>query len=220
MIGVLEVRKIFKITMLLAGLLVTANASAYAVVGGVVQDGVGTDAGTYIGYMGNVHLGLPADVRGSGNPNWIGTDQLYAYDYGLDYAYSYDSNSLDHFDSDSTVFVHWYRFTSDVAGFLSAFYEWGTNVTSFSLSFYTNGDNTDTPILTKTFSELHLYDNFTDTFPAGDLLVRIEGAANGANNGYKVQLYPTAVPIPPAALLFISALAAFGVIGRKKVLSA
>jgi hypothetical protein len=216
--------------LLLAGVLLTTSVSAYTVVGGVVQDGTGTDVAgeSFISHIGNVHLGLPAGVRGATDPNWIGSDKLYTDPYGLGLSsqYSYVDNVVDQFATNGTPTVHWYQFTSDILSLHSAFYEWGTDLTSFTISFFLSGDNSDSAIYSRTFTQSdlasytnnHLYENDFANISAGEILMRIEGTANGVNSGYKVHL--SAVPLPPAALLFISALAGFGVIGRKKPRSA
>lgn len=224
----IEVRKLIRITgLLIIGMLATANVSAYYYDGTDVRYGTsitpgGTAPGDYLGNIGNVHDGLPEAVRGVSNPNWIGSDYIYTnvFNYGPTNPLSYTPNPVAGFESDGTTSVHWFLFSSDHIGLLNAFYEWGADIASFSIDFYQN-DGSDTSIFSKTitsaeFAAGHLYHDDFASFPAGEVLMRITGNASGDNSGYKVQLYPSAVPLPPAAMLFVSALAGFGVIGRKK----
>ncbi len=230
-----EVKKLIRITMLLiTGLLVSTNVSAYYLDGSDIRSSIAPNDiadGDYLGSIGNVHDGLPAEVRGIGNPNWIGSDYIYSNNYGLGPSVyiSYTSNDKDSFNSDGSNTVHWYQFSSNQESPLNAFYELGTDISSFAISFYIDGGDSDDAIFSKIFSaaelsaasSLHLYDYGFTNVPAGDLLIKIEGNADGTTNlGYKVQLYTTAVPLPPAVVLFISALAGFGVIGRKKARNA
>ncbi len=219
--------------LLLAGLLVATNVSAYTVVGGVVQDSLGNPVdgqyvysgafgGAFEGYIGNVHLGLPTVPASN-----IGTPFLVTNPADLTNVANYTINGDDRFALDGSTTVHWYKFTTSMAGSLDAFYEWDNGISSFKLEVFSYGGS-DTALSTDVFDQTFISTNnghFDDlgfvTLPAaGDWLIRIEG--NGLddgliNEGYSVYLAPTTVvPLPPAALLFISALAGFGVIGRKK----
>jgi hypothetical protein len=233
-----EVKKLIRTTVLLiAGLLTSATASAYYVSGQAVYDsgnnlapgsysyvGYYLDtsgpiplpvAGVYDGYLGNIHTSSPPAGINKGS---IGTPYLVNP--------SVTSGSGGYVDNDEQLFpnVHWYRFTADYASILEVYYEWEKNVDSFSLDIF-EYNGSDTPLKTKSFSssELisaggHYEDNapgFT-TIAAGEYLIRITGSATSSElNTYSVYLGASPVPLPPAALLFISALAGFGVIGRK-----
>ena len=214
------------------GLLISTTASAYYVDGGVVQDSSGNPVdgqyiysgafgGTYEGYIGNVHLGLPTVPTSN-----IGTSFLVTNPADLTNVTNYTVNGDDSFALDGSTTVHWYKFSTNMAGNLDAFYEWDDGVASFKLEVFSyNGS--DTAVSTDVFDQTFISTNnghfddigFVNIPAAGDWLIRIEG--NGLddgkiNEGYAVYLAPTAVPLPPAVLLFISALAGFGVIGRKR----
>jgi hypothetical protein len=223
------------IMLLVAGLLVTTSVSAYTLNGGVVQDASGGNVdGDYLGYIGDVNNELPTLVRNFpvdvGNPNWIGTDYIYTNQFGFGPTHftSYQSNSSDYFPSDGSTVIHWYSFTVSDDSSLNAFYELGTDITSFTITFYIDGDDTNQVVFSKEFTTaeltggsgdtvVHLYDYGFEDFLNGDYLIKIEGFADGSTNlGYKVQLFTSAVPLPPAALLFASALAGLGIFGRKK----
>lgn len=217
----------------------SASASAYYVDGSVVRDSSGngnqgkyTYAGYYFdlagihfgyydGYIGNVDQGYP----GSSPNHRIGTPFLVKGD-DLTSVDSYANNSEDRFPV-GTNNVHWYRFTSNTTSILDVYYEWDGGVDSFKLELF-EYDGSDSAIATATFSSSFLIDpitghighyddlNFTN-IAAGDYLVRVTGTSNHEiNNGYSVYFETTAVPLPPAALLFISALTGLGVIGRRK----
>lgn len=240
-----EVKKILKTVVLLsAWLLVTANVSAFSIVGGAIEDGAGNPVtgtyqysgfnfhtpapGVFDGDMGNVNIGLP------GSPgDKIGTNFLM--DAGT-YAVNFD----DTLAPDGST-VHWFKFTSSVGGVVSAHYEWdegywmdASSDVVFAIElFELDGSNTPFSGYAHTFTGAeiagfttpgHLDQSIFADIPAGDWLIRITGHGNddgnGANDGYGVTFGAAAVPLPPAVLLFISALAGFGVIGRKKSRSA
>ena len=212
-----NVKKLINIAWLLVvGLLVSADASAYFVDGGVVKYGSsavpgGLADGDYIGDIGNIQSGLPAYL-GLGD-NSIGTHYISDGHGGYE-------ESLYWFTSDNNLTTQWYSFTSSQFGTMSSIFEFGSDVTSFTISFFVEGS--DSGFYTRTFtpSELDIGSFNDDLFASitgGNILVKIEGTANGDNSDYIVRLYTAAVPLPPAAILFMSALAGFGVIGRKKV---
>lgn len=217
---------------MIAGLLASANASAYYISGSTVYDssnnpqsgeytytGYYLDSfglpifGTYYGYIGNIHtLSPPAGIsKGS-----IGTPYLVD-PYSQATAFG-SGGYVNNFDA-VLPNEHWYRFTSDVASILDVYYEWGRDVDGFSLELFEYGGS-DTAIAAATFLSgdinAHLDVLGFTSIAAGDYLIRIVGSATGSLNTYSVYLGATPVPLPPAVLLFISALAGFGVIGRRK----
>lgn len=216
--------------LLMAGLLVSTGASAYYVSGSTVYDssnvadpgkytysayytGIGLPTyGIYDGYLGDLYTPFPPAGISKGT---IGTPYLVDDQYEYTGSGGYVNND----DAKFTVGVenvHWYRFTASLASVLDVYYEWGGNVGSFSLELFEYGGS-DTPIASAFFSSTgpHLDVLSFTSIAAGDYLIKIVGTASGSLNNYSVFLGATAVPLPPAALLFISALAGFGVIGRR-----
>jgi hypothetical protein len=207
--------KLIKIAMaLFVGMLVTGNAYAYYVSGGVVyhsDDTVATGTYTYggnEGYMGNVNLGLPggADIQ----TRVLATDPTDLVS-PLNYVVNNDAVLSD------TVTMHWYKFSLDVLSGLGAYYELNTGIQEFEVQYFYESQTGDGDFFTRVLTSAEIATGFIEDwnfedFPAGEVLMRItgKGTTNGAN-GYKVRL----VPLPPAVLLFVSALAGFGVIGRK-----
>jgi hypothetical protein len=217
--------------LLIAGLLVSTGASAYYVSGSTVYDssnvadagkytylayytGIGLPTyGTYDGYLGDLYAPIPPAGISKGT---IGTPYLVDDNYEYTNSGGYVNNAEEKFTV-GVENVHWYRFTASLASILDVYYEWGGDVGSFSLELFEYGGS-DTPIETAYFSSTgpHLdVLNFT-SIAAGEYLIKIVGSASGTLNNYSVFLGATPVPLPPAALLFISALAGFGVIGRKR----
>lgn len=191
--------------LLVAGLLASADALAYTVDGNVVRDSSNVDSGSYIGDMGNVNIGLSSIGLTGVSPDAITTKYL------SDGSVSYVGND----PAFNGVTTHWYQFSSVIPGTIGANYELGTDVTGFAVSFFLAGGS-DTAIHTvPANAAMHFWD-FFDRTNADDILMRIELDGQGPNQNYDVTLYAAAVPLPPAVLLFISALAGFGVIGRKK----
>ncbi len=119
---------------------------------------------------------------------------------------------------DGTITYLSYTFSASKSNTLTAVYEFGSDLIN-TFTIYITGDS---------FSYTEMF-NVADgdpvlldfaTIAAGDYSIKINVQGDGGtNDSYKVQLYATAVPLPPAVLLFASALAGFGVIGRKKVRS-
>ena len=215
-------KKLIKIAVqLLVGILISTGASAYYTSGGVVYDGGGAAAtgtytyGAYEGYLGNLNLGLP--VPATMDP-WIGTHALATAPNDLGNPGTYVANPSAILPSSGSIAVHWYKFSVDVPSLTDARYEWDGGITSFKVDFFLEGGS-DTSVIHKEFDSNflagngHFIDSLFYNFLPGEWLMRIEGQGtlNGAN-GYRVRL----VPLPPAVLLFISALAGFGVIGRKR----
>jgi hypothetical protein len=215
----------------------STTASAYYVDGSEVKDSSGNGNqgkytytgyyfnpvpifGTYDGYIGNVDIGNPS----GGGANRIGTAYLVRNALALTSTDGYASNNEDSFPNASNV--HWYRFSSNTTSILDVYYEWDQGVDDFKLELF-EYDGSDTAMATAIFDSSSLFDSggnhighyddlgFTN-IAAGDYLVRITGSANSSLDGYSVYFDTTAVPLPPAALLFISALAGFGVIGRRR----
>lgn len=217
----------------------SVSASAYYVDGSVVRDSSGngdqgkyTYSGYYLdlagyhfgnfdGYIGNVNMGYP----GPSPSGRIGTSFLVkSAQSDLTSVDSYVNNNEDSLPNTSNV--HWYRFTSETSSILDVYYEWDGGVDSFTLELFEYGGS-DSALATASFSSSFLIDpvsghigHFDDLgfakIAAGDYLVRITGSANSQLDGYSVYFDAAAVPLPPAALLFVSALAGFGVVGRRK----
>lgn len=207
-------------SVLILGLVMVTNASAFYADGSVMRDNSGSEVGSFLGYMGNVNDGLPPSLGII--PNWIGTYVIESPRGSANYV---DNSGNAEFGLDGNVDVHWYQFSSNQAGNLSAFFEWGSDLSAFTVDFFQGtsesshvGKNYDASL-----SDGHLYEDPFTVFPQGSswwMRVVGRGAAkvgdDPVNNGYKVLLYPTAIPLPPAILLFGSAIAGFGVMGRKK----
>lgn len=192
-----DVKKLslIKIVGLLA-LLVSANSFAM------------TGTYTYIGEMGDISNGpliLPFGTK-------ITTETLY------------DSSSNAYVNGDASAkggtstTYHEYSFSASKASRLTALYEFGTDlIDTFTISFFVDGENDWFYQQTFDTANNGAFEMDFTTIAAGDYSLKIDFIGNGGDNDdYKVKLYGTAVPIPSAALLFISALAGFGVVGRGK----
>lgn len=187
----------------------STSASAYYVDGGVVKDGSGAVSGSYFGYIGDVNVGLPSIGNTTVTPTWIGTH--YVSDGAGSYVENYPV---------VTGVADWYLFSASAAGPIAIFAELGTSISAFTISFFVL-DESDNYLYsrTATAAEINIRSFVDAAFNnpiTGDILMKIEGIAQGSNPSYRVRLIGTPVPVPPAALLFVSALAGFGVIGRRK----
>ncbi len=155
----------------------------------------------YLGYLGNVEAGR------YGGAEDIGTDYIWNSSTS-----SWDENTNDALNS-FIALPHWYNFTLDHASAIGDFLELGSDVSSFTATFY---DSSGNEFVSITSTDPHAY-QFTGVFAAdASWWMKITGVASGDKSNYTVLLAPTAVPLPPAILLFGSALAGFGVLGRKK----
>ncbi len=207
------------VSVFVLGLVMAGNASAYYLDGGIIRNNAGTDSGDYLGYLGDVDVGLPAGYVAG--PNWIGTDITVidpAGDLSSTGNYTLNPNYVGFGLGDQTV-VQWFRFSSSQLASLSAFFELGSYVDlgNFKINFFQGTDETATAGQQSGSGHLYLYD--FGNFPVDEVWwMRVEGNATavGKDSGYKVRLFTTAVPLPPAILLFGSALAGFGVLGCKK----
>ena len=192
--------------LLLAGLLTSANGFAYYVSGSSVLNSSDVDSGDYIGYIGNVNVGLSSIGVSGISPDAITT--------------KYISDGSGGYTTFNPVFdgatTHWYQFSTSIPDTVVAHFELGTDVTSFTASFFIEGGS-DTAIPTTFLSGTanDFWISFSTTY-VGNILMKLDLDGSGSNQNYDATLYATAVPLPPAALLFISALAGFGVIGRRK----
>lgn len=193
-----DVKKLslIKIVGLLA-LLVSANAFAVS----------GTY--TYIGEMGDINNGpliFPFGTK-------ITTETLY------------DSSNNAYVNGDASAqggtstTYHSYSFSASKGSRLTALYEFGTDLIDiFTISFFVDGESDWFYQQTFNTDNNGAFEMDFTTIAAGDYSLKIDFIGDGGNNDdYKVKLYATEVPIPSAALLFISALAGFGVVGRRKV---
>jgi len=203
-------------SIFLVGLLVCGNAAAYFVDGSEFVQGTdiregssGTPGavagGDYLGHIGNIHDGLPAAFRPA-SPDWNGTDINYV---GGDTSSvsSYFPNSIKKLDPAGSV--HWFKFSTGQAGFLNAYYEFDTGITEEFMVEFFKDDGSDTAAYTIDFATAFGPDFLTDNghyqddafmhFDNGNWLMRITGLGTAPHNGYKVYVYPTAVPLPPVS---------------------
>ncbi len=156
----------------------------------------------YLGYLGNVE-----DGRYSGAED-IGTGYVW------DGAVWVENNQDDLSSSVSTP--HWYNFTLDNPMIITGYLELGSNVDSLTISFFDSNDDTpEFSFVTSYALNPHDYPGI-GVFGADTWWIKIEGASGGADDSYTLDLSASPVPLPPAILLFVSALAGFGVMGRKK----
>jgi hypothetical protein len=173
----------------------------------------------YVGYIGNLDIGR---LDGSGGVNSdIGTDWIANPDM-QDVDFDPNGAVLDVGISTQETTVHLYRFALDSPSMLKDFVELGSG-TSLQIDFFhDSAQNASTPFVSVTRDAGTVSHDFqqtsTEVFDAGIWWMRVTGTTasliDGGDGSYKVSL--SKVPLPPALLLFISALAGFGVIGRKR----
>jgi hypothetical protein len=99
--------------------------------------------------------------------------------------------------------------------------ELGGSVAIFRLDFFI-GSSEGKPYFGEEYTPPgHITDELGELPASETLFMRVTGTAGifPFGRGYEVRLDGQPVPIPPAILLFISALAGFGVIGRNGVRS-
>ena len=113
---------------------------------------------------------------------------------------------------------HWYKFTLSDDLIVSDYLETGPHVDSITIEFFDSND--DIFNFEKTSSGPHGYE-LLDTLEAGTWWMKVTGVSSGLPleddlDSYTIQLSATPVPVPPALLLFGSAIAGFGVMGRKR----
>lgn len=173
---------------------------------------------TYKGYIGNLDIGR-LDGKGGVNPE-IGTD--WVSDPGeQNNTFKSNSGQFDPFPwveggADYGVTTHWYKFALDNPTQLMDFVEIGNQADS-EISFfhdsYTYGDGA---FATVDRNDPHAFQlTSSKVFASGFWWMKIVGKAYDKTEiNYTVRL--SQVPLPPAILLFGSAIAGFGVMGRKK----
>ncbi len=173
---------------------------------------------SYLGYIGNIDLPLAKNSGGAISTN--GTDWI-----SLSGASNTDmvDNTGDQLDPPSlatpvVVTTHWYKFALDAPGQLLDFIELGANadlVVSFFHETATFGGPAFETIIRNDPHDFQL--TSASVFDDGFWWMRIVGtAAFGTDTSYTVRLSKVPVPLPPAILLFGSAIAGFGVMGRKR----
>ncbi len=176
---------------------------------------------TYVGYIGNPDIGRLDGSGGVVNPE-IGTDWISSPGEQND---TFVSNGMDEFDpwtSGAGAYVettHWYKFVLNTAALLEDFVEIGEQADSVISFFHEDATFGDDPFVK--IERPRGRNEFQSTslllFDAGSWWMKIVGKAYDSDDiNYTVRLTTQPVPLPPAILLFISALAGFGVMGRKK----
>lgn len=194
------------ISILVLGYSLVAAASASFVLPG---------SETYVGYIGNLDIGR-LDGSGGGITD-IGTDWISSPGEQDDTFISHNG-LLDPAITSPVLTTHWYKFALNTPSQLMDFIELGSDA-SLEISFF-NDDATysDPAFETVARSAGHEYQLTSPSlFPSGIWWMKIAGTTTGfLHLNYKVRLSQAAVPLPPAILLFGSALAGFGVLGHKK----
>ncbi len=163
----------------------------------------------YLGYLGDIETGY------SSGP--IGT---HAVDSGSGFmpntnAYLTTAAPLNDGFRDIAA-PHWYKFdvnqTLNVGGFL----ELGSNVNNITVSFYNSLDDVADFTLNAAYTGSRHDYPVIGTFGADTWWMKIEGISGGVDDSYTMKLEASPVPLPPAVLLFGSAVAGFGALGRRK----
>ncbi len=217
------------ISVLVVGLLMSMNVSAYYAYltpdPNEVRTGdgtvLGTDAGDYLGYIGNVQDGVTIANPPPIPPTFYQVSTRRSQPDGAGSGpYVTNSNA---FFTDTGDNVHWYDFSLTDPTDLALRFEAGASMAFLDISFFFEAD--DTLVYNERYNNGdpdanfggHWNDIFTNFDRAGDWWMRIEGelVTGAESSGYTVTL--AAVPLPPAILLFGSAIVGFGVMGRKKI---
>ncbi len=175
-------------------------------------------AETYVGYIGNLDIGR---LDGSGGVNTdIGTDWISSPGEQNNTFISNANDQLDPMVTPGTpvVTTHWYKFALNNPAQLMDFIELGLYADLEISFFHDSATYGGAAFETITRNDPHNYQLTSptnQTFAAGFWWMKIVGTANNNKSlNYTVRL--SQVPLPPAILLFVSALAGFGVMGRKK----
>lgn len=164
-----------------------------AVVGLVLSANVTAATYTDMGDLGDINAG---PLTGLGTA--IFTQDLYTGSVGSSWEY------------------HSYTFSASQPSEIAALFEFGTDMQQVNIAIFEVGDTNPITLPQDVFTADAFFNYYFSVAP-GDYLIQIDALGDGGDNAsYKVQLFATPVPLPPAALLFISALAGFGVIGRRK----
>jgi hypothetical protein len=163
----------------------------------------------YLGYLGDVEIGYSGGL--------IGT---HAVDSGSGFlpnqnAYLTTQAPLNDGFRDVAA-PHWYKFdvsqTLNIGGFL----ELGSHVDEITISFYNSLDDAyDFQLKAAYTGSRHDYP-VIGTFGADTWWMKVEGISGGVDDSYTMKLEASPVPLPPAVLLFGSAIAGFGALGRRK----
>ncbi|MCP3670185.1 MAG: hypothetical protein GY814_07080 [Gammaproteobacteria bacterium] len=207
-------------SILVLGLIMGADALAFYADGSNMKDDSGAIVGDYLGYMGSINNGVQPIPGGSFFP---AITSLTIPAGGAVYL----PNGNASFTNTAVAGVHWYSFTLDTAKDLDLNYEFGDDLEYVNVSFF--HDTSEVAAFSQNYLNAdpstnfggHMVDPATDVFSdTGTWWMRIEGkaltGANGSVGTYKVQPATSTVPLPPAILLFVSALAGLGVMGRTK----
>jgi len=165
---------------------------------------------SYIGYIGNLDLGR-GDNSGPANPA-IGTDWIADPD-GQDINFIANTPIV----AGNGTTGHWYKFALNTPSHLMDFVELGDNidvVISFFHDNYVAGPAFDS--VSRAGGTNHAFQlTSPHQFKSGIWWMQIVATTTSfASINYKVRL--SQVPLPPAFLLFGSAIAGFGVMGRKR----
>ena len=201
------------ICALILGICFVGSASAYTLPG----------SETYLGYLGNINMGHP-DGSGGVNSAYIGTDFISSPGEQDNTFLSNPVSSFDPLNASDypipgyTSTTHWFKFSISLPGLLSDFIELGRYADATISFFHDSANWGDSPFVTVVRTDDHSFQQTSPSiFASGIWWMRVDGVAyNNTQVNYTVRLTSQSVPLPPAALLFISALAGFGVIGRKK----
>jgi len=169
---------------------------------------------TYIGYIGNIDLGRG---DGSGGVNQeIGTDWISSPGE-QDNTFISNSGQFNKWVSGAyEETTHWYKFALNNPVQLMDFVEIGDQADSTISFFHDSATYGDPAFETLTRNAPHDFQlTSPKTFDAGFWWMKIVGKAyDSVEINYTVRL--SQVSLPPAILLFGSAIAGFGVMGRKR----
>jgi len=184
--------------------MISAVALGFALIGNASAAFDKSSDPGYLGYIGNVESGRYGGVED------IGTDYIWNSSTP-----GWDENLNDTLGPPIAV-PHWYKFTLDNTMVLSDFLELGGDVASLTISFFDS--NGASPIGPITSNAPHGYELVGTFWADSSWWMKVEGTltSTGVLDNYTVQLIASPVPLPPAILLFASAIAGFVVMGLKR----
>ncbi len=185
----------------------------FSLIGGVSASFTLPGSETYVGYIGNLDVGR---LDGSGGVNTdIGTDWISSPGV-QDNSFISNNGQLDMAFGAPVLTTHWYSFALNTPARLMDFIELGVNADLEISFFHDSSDFGDAAFTTVTRNDNHNYQMTSpSSFQAGTWWMQLAGTAHSFQGiNYTVRL--SQVPLPPAILLFGSALAGFGVMGRKR----